>query len=491
MSSGVDDVTSRLVGILQEEVFGDPDRHIAVDEPLGEQGVGLDSLALVQFLTAVEQELSVQVPVDVWSVADRISLLECTAAITGAQSRTSTELELTRIWEELLEVGSISPHDSFRQLQGDRDLFQDMLARTRLAFGVLAEGLPIEEFLEQPTIAALAKMIDDSDDLNSPALVVPLQASGDQPPLFLVHAGAGYGFFYRALASSLAPDRPVYAIRAARHGDTGGESFVEASSVEAVAARYVREIKAIRPEGPYALGGACVGGVFAFEMARQLQDAGDEVLDSIVLFDSFINNKGAGFHGYAALRAYDDSMGAPDLMRATVWRRGRYKFWSLRRAGLAGGSLRLVRSLARRSRAAAARLVSQLPRGVMSARQSALIEPGSGLSVREGTQALDRRRAELMEASMDAALRLVMAYQPRPIEGRIVFFSSGDTADLDRCWRGLATGGLDVVECPGGHLDMLEHPAVAQTASAVAAALGTATSKGWARDGAQLAQPAR
>jgi len=474
MSSGVDDVTSRLVGILQESVFADPDRDIAVDEPLGEQGVGLDSLALVQFLTAVEQELSVQVPIDMWSVADQISLLEFTAAL----SRTSTELELTRIWEELLEIGPISPHDSFLQLQGDRDRLQDMLARTRLAFGVLAEGLEIEEFLEQPTIAALAEMIDDSDDLNSPALVVPLQASGDQPPLFLVHAGGGYGFFYRALAARLAPDRPVYSIRAARHDDTGGESFVEASSVEAVAARYVREIKAIRSEGPYALGGACVGGVFAFEMARQLRDAGDEVLDSIVLFDSFvINNMSAGFHGYAALRAYGVSMRTADLMRAAAWR-VRYKLWTLRRAGLAGGSLRLVRSLARRSRAAAARLVSPLRRGVASARRSALIEPASGSALPEGTQALDRQRAELMGASMDAALRLVMAYQPRPIEGRIALFKSADTADFDRCWVGLATGGLDVVECPGGHLDMLEHPAVAQTASAVAAALRTATSKG-------------
>jgi thioesterase domain-containing protein/acyl carrier protein len=478
MSSGVDEVISRLVGILREEVFGDPDRHIAVDEPLGEQGVGLDSLALVQFLTAVEQEFSVQLPVDVWSVVDEISLLECTAAITGARSRAGTELELTRIWEDLLEVGPISPHDSFLHLQGDRDLFQDMLARTRLAFGVLAEGLPIEEILEQPTIAALAKMIDDSDDLNSPALVVPLQASGDQPPLFLVHAGAGYGFFYRALASSLAPDRPVYAIRAARQGDTGGESFVEASSVEAVAARYVREIKAIRPEGPYALGGACVGGVFAFEMAQQLRDAGDEVLDPIVLFDSFINNKGAGFRGYAALRAYDDSVGTHDLMRPSVWWRGRYRLWTLRSAGLAGGSLRLVRSLARRSRAAAVRLVTHLRRGATSTRQSALLEPASGPAVRDGTQALDRQRAELMEASMDAALSLVMAYQPRQFEGRIVYFSGADTADIDLCWRGLATGGLDVVECPGGHLDMLEHPAVVQTASAVAAALGTAAPKG-------------
>ena len=46
--------------------------------------------------------------------------------------------------------------------------------------------------------------------------------------------------------------------------------------VEDMAARYVREIRLLQPEGPYFLGGHCLGGVIAFEMAQQLHAAGSE-----------------------------------------------------------------------------------------------------------------------------------------------------------------------------------------------------------------------
>jgi thioesterase domain-containing protein len=44
-----------------------------------------------------------------------------------------------------------------------------------------------------------------------------------------------------------------------------------------MAARYVDEITAQQPDGPYLVGGLCFGGVIAFEMAHQLERRGLEV----------------------------------------------------------------------------------------------------------------------------------------------------------------------------------------------------------------------
>ena len=44
-----------------------------------------------------------------------------------------------------------------------------------------------------------------------------------------------------------------------------------------MAENYIKEIKSLQPEGPYYLGGYCLGGVIAFEMAQQLKQAGDDI----------------------------------------------------------------------------------------------------------------------------------------------------------------------------------------------------------------------
>ena len=49
------------------------------------------------------------------------------------------------------------------------------------------------------------------------------------------------------------------------------------TTVEAMAAEYLREVKARQPDGPYNLCGYSFGGLVAFEMARRLRESGDEV----------------------------------------------------------------------------------------------------------------------------------------------------------------------------------------------------------------------
>jgi thioesterase domain-containing protein len=56
-------------------------------------------------------------------------------------------------------------------------------------------------------------------------------------------------------------------------------------TIEAMARRYLQEIRQVQPVGPYLVGGWCFGGAIAYEVASQLQAEGEE-LEGIFLIDT-------------------------------------------------------------------------------------------------------------------------------------------------------------------------------------------------------------
>src|SRR6185369_5079528 len=101
-----------------------------------------------------------------------------------------------------------------------------------------------------------------------------------QTPLFLVHPGNGNVNNYLDLSKHLGPNQPLYALQAP--GLTGGEIL---EGMDAIATRYLEAVRTVQPYGPYRLGGWCMGGTFAYEMARRLRAAGEEV-EILLLIDS-------------------------------------------------------------------------------------------------------------------------------------------------------------------------------------------------------------
>jgi thioesterase domain-containing protein len=99
--------------------------------------------------------------------------------------------------------------------------------------------------------------------------LVVIQPGGSKPPFFCVPGSEGDAFTNIGhLARRLGPDQPFYGFWNGIHDPT---------QIEARAAGYVDEIRAVQPRGPYLLGGVCSGGVVAFEVARQLQAQGQRV----------------------------------------------------------------------------------------------------------------------------------------------------------------------------------------------------------------------
>jgi thioesterase domain-containing protein/acyl carrier protein len=110
--------------------------------------------------------------------------------------------------------------------------------------------------------------------------LVKVQTFGTRPPIFLVHAAGGLVHDFVNLAQRLDTDQPFYALQSPAF--VGGEHF---ASVPLMAAHYLEAVRSVQSRGPYRLGGYCVGGTVAFEMARQLRDVGEET-ENLLLFDS-------------------------------------------------------------------------------------------------------------------------------------------------------------------------------------------------------------
>ncbi|GAB1209746.1 hypothetical protein APSETT445_008527 [Aspergillus pseudonomiae] len=104
----------------------------------------------------------------------------------------------------------------------------------------------------------------------------PTFDSGDRS-LFLIPDGFGSGVVFSALAPLLSPVEhvPVYTLSSPFLKCKPDSNQVP--TIEELAAIYVTEIKRRQPEGPYMIGGYSVGGVLAFEAARQLLEDGNEV----------------------------------------------------------------------------------------------------------------------------------------------------------------------------------------------------------------------
>ncbi|MEU0330660.1 beta-ketoacyl synthase N-terminal-like domain-containing protein [Streptomyces sp. NPDC006233] len=197
-----------------------------------------------------------------------------------APPRTETEAAIVHIIEDVLGTTPIGIHDDFFDHGGDSFMALQILTRLTEQFGI---DLPHQTVLEASTAAQLATHIPDEQESEptTPCLARLREGDERQVPLFLVHPVGGGLYFYKRLVRRLAPGQTVYGFQAA---GLDGKS-VPPRRVEKLAARYLRELRALRPEGPIALGGAAFGGLVALEMAQRLRAEGTPV-HSLVLFDT-------------------------------------------------------------------------------------------------------------------------------------------------------------------------------------------------------------
>jgi thioesterase domain-containing protein len=133
--------------------------------------------------------------------------------------------------------------------------------------------LPLAAIFQARTVTEIAALIRDRRPSASASALAPIRPEGSLPPLFLCE---GIGIYY-PMIRYLDPEQPVYALVT--------EVSQNYPRVEALAAAYIDEVRAVQPEGPYFLGGLSFGGLVAFEMALQFFATGQEV-GLLALFDT-------------------------------------------------------------------------------------------------------------------------------------------------------------------------------------------------------------
>lgn len=192
--------------------------------------------------------------------------------------RDRDEIQLASLWEQLLGVHPVGVNQNFFDLGGHSLLAVQLMAGIRERFGM---ELPVSVLFQHNTVEALARLLREHSGETAAAPLVPLRAGGELPPLFFMHPIGGTVFCYLALTRHLDARRPVFAVQSPGLEDA---SLAEVS-VPDLARRYLEIIRVQQPRGPYHLGGWCFGGLIAFEAARQLEAAGEEVAE-LVMFDT-------------------------------------------------------------------------------------------------------------------------------------------------------------------------------------------------------------
>ncbi len=195
-----------------------------------------------------------------------------------AAPRDPIEHTLVDIWSKILRVRSIDIRDNFFDLGG----------HSLLAVGIIAEierllkrRLPLATLYKAPTIEKLAQILRGEVSSSGWSPLVAIQPSGSRPPLFCMHGAGGTVLIYRDLSRHLGTDQPFYGLQS--QGLDGRRPPL--TTVEEMAAVYIRDIRKIQPDGPYFLGGYCGGGTIAYEVAQQLQADGEQVA-LLALFDT-------------------------------------------------------------------------------------------------------------------------------------------------------------------------------------------------------------
>ena len=324
-----------------------------------------------------------------------------------AEPQTALQRELCDMWQSVLSLERVGIDDDFVLLGGNSILALELAGR----MSALGRTVHARDVYRHPTIRQLTDLPDTTDTI-SQRVVVHLQEKGSKPPLFFMPPAISKPEKFMPLAFHLGTDRPFLFLHNPEQAGVMGLP----PSIEAIAGFYVSTIKSIQPHGPYYIAGTCLGGIIAFEVARQFHARGDAV-GALMIVDTLFPP-----------RSQTSGLSSPA------------------RKGMAYFLGRVVSNLQR------GRLFKVIKRRIQLKYVFPNMAGGAMLQMIHAANTVARSR-----------------YVAQPYLGRISLIQSREGARTGNAdgWRVLAAGGLDVHEVPCTHPQILEEPHIEQVASAL------------------------
>jgi len=331
---------------------------------------------------------------------------------TYVAPRTPIQKIIASAWQDILGLEKVGIHDNFFELGGHSLLATRVLARLRQT---LKTNLSLRGIVDNPTVASLAGRIQ-YDDLTETyeykpkrstwTSLIPMQPLGTRTPFFLVAgAHADEEQFLRYLSNMiphLGLNQPVYGFKP--RGLDGREK--PHRILEEMARDYVEELLEFQPEGPYLLGGECVGGIVAYEMAQVLYERGKDV-------------------GLLFLM---------DTPRPTTIGNIQYRLYLLHRRFLR--MLGHIYSIAKLDLRAVAAMLRRKRRRLVPVTQAEHVQ-------------------KRIENAEDRYIITLSRYRPKPYPGRLTFLVSEGMSFRSIHWMDLAMQGMEVHTVPGNHVTRL------------------------------------
>jgi thioesterase domain-containing protein len=208
-------------------------------------------------------------------------------------------------------------------------------------------------------------------------------------------------------------------------------------TIDEMAADRLAVIRRIQTRGPYLLGGFCNGALIAYEMARQLEQAGERVEGVVLIGADASNFKFRLLEGVA--RGVGRLLGENRVSQSARFRN--WRNWTLAQQERVREQIKRVRKLAEEP-ISLQRSSGVLSSGACTARTASPSPDAIGVG-------------EATPTVMDAYMAALDAYVPRPFGGRVILVSAKDdplTAGQSPTygWEALC-GDLELIEVPGEH----------------------------------------
>lgn len=248
--------------------------------------MGLDSLMSIAIITAAKRDMDLELPATFFTdnvkVADiRKELGKAppvveppSAKVKAAPARIPSTEYMANDPEPYEEIdGIVTPNSSEKISSASESATPAMPVK---ATNPTPKPTPKPKQAPQ-TKAAAAK--PNLSQYNSHVVLIRGKRSSKETPLMLVTDGAGSAAAYIHLPA-MKTGTPIYALESPFLQDPHAYQC----TVEEVCALYVEAVKKTQPKGPYIIGGWSAGAIYAYEVSRQLLEAGEK-LSGLILID--------------------------------------------------------------------------------------------------------------------------------------------------------------------------------------------------------------